>query len=54
MTRGQQSVTGTSIMGLMMLAAGPGTEIALAAEGNEAVPALDAICALIDARFEED
>jgi len=53
-TRGGQSVSGSSIMGLMMLAASPGTEIALAASGNDATAALDAICTLIDAKFEED
>ena len=53
-TRGGQSVSGSSIMGLMMLAASPGTEIALAANGGDATAALDAICALIDAKFEED
>jgi len=53
-SRGGQSVSGSSIMGLMMLAASPGTEIALAASGTDAAAALDAICALIDDKFEED
>ncbi|MEK9724301.1 MAG: HPr family phosphocarrier protein [Rhodospirillaceae bacterium] len=53
-SRGGQSVSGTSIMGLMMLAASPGTEIGLAASGKDAAAALDAICELIDAKFEED
>lgn len=53
-SRGGQSVSGTSIMGLMMLAASPGTEIGLDAAGSDAEAALDAICALIDAKFEED
>lgn len=53
-TRGGQSVSGTSIMGLMMLAASPGTQIALDASGDEAEAALEAVCALIDAKFEED
>ena len=53
-SRGGQSVSGNSIMGLMMLAASPGTQINLSATGAEATAALDAICALIDAKFEED
>ena len=53
-TRGQESVGGTSIMGLMMLAAGPGVSITIQATGKEAAPAVDALCALIAARFGED
>jgi len=49
-----QSVSGRSIMGLMMLAAGPGSEIELVAEGMDAQAALDAISALVDAKFDED
>jgi phosphocarrier protein len=41
-------------MGLMMLAAGPGSELALSAAGPDAEAALDAIAALIAARFDED
>ena len=48
------AVTGTSIMGLMMLGAGIGSELGLSAEGPQAVEALDALQALIDARFGED
>lgn len=47
-------VSGLSIMGLMMLAAGPGSEIAIEAEGAEAEQALQALCALVECRFEED
>ena len=53
-SRGGQSVSGISIMGLMMLAANPGTQISLSATGEQATAALDAICGLIDAKFEED
>jgi hypothetical protein len=42
-TRGQESVGGTSIMGLMMLAAGPGTTITVEASGREAKEVLDAL-----------
>jgi phosphocarrier protein len=47
-------VLGTSIMGLMMLAAGPGTEIDLRAAGAQAEDALDALATLIDRKFDED
>lgn len=53
-TRDGQSVGGTSIMGLMMLAAGPGSELHLAAEGPEGPEALEALVALVDAGFGED
>jgi len=48
------SVTGTSIMGLMMLAAGPGDTIHISAEGAEAETALAALKALVETRFGED
>lgn len=47
-------VGGTSIMGLMMLAASPGCSIHVTARGPEANEALAAIAALIDERFGED
>ncbi|MCP5367264.1 MAG: HPr family phosphocarrier protein [Hyphomicrobiales bacterium] len=53
-TRGGQTVSGSSIMGLMMLAAGPGTEIQIHAEGPQAAQAVDAICAIIAAKFGEE
>ena len=53
-TRGHESVGGTSIMGLMMLAAGPGVTITISATGREAGPAVDALCALVSSRFGED
>lgn len=49
-----QSVDARSIMGLMMLAAGPGSAIAIQAEGKEAAQAVDALAALVQARFDED
>ena len=49
-----QSVDARSIMGLMMLAAGPGSTIHIAAEGEQAADALEALCALVAARFDED
>jgi len=53
-TRGHESVGGTSIMGLMMLAAGPGITITISATGREAAAAVDALCALIASRFGEE
>ena len=50
----ETEVLGTSIMGLMMLAAGPGTEIDLRASGADAEAALDALAQLIDRKFDED
>ncbi len=47
-------VDARSIMGLLMLAAGPGSTIHIAAEGEQAAEALDALCALVAARFDED
>ena len=53
-SRGNESVGGTSIMGLMMLAAGPGITITIQATGNEAAAAVDALCALVASRFGEE
>lgn len=51
--RGNRTVSGKSIMGVMMLAAGKGTSVKLIAEGSDAEAALDAIGALIARRFDE-
>jgi phosphocarrier protein len=53
-TRGGETVGGTSIMGLMMLAAGPGTTITVAAAGTEAEAALAAITELVESKFNEE
>ena len=53
-TRGSETVGGTSIMGLMMLAAGPGTSITIRARGKDAAEAMNAICALVNGRFGEE
>ncbi len=47
-------VVGTSIMGLMMLAAAPGDCIAVRAEGADAAAAVDALSALVRDKFGED
>ena len=49
-----QDVAGTSIMGLMMLAAGPGSAIAIRADGHEAEAALAALSELVELGFHED
>jgi phosphocarrier protein len=53
-TRGSETVGGTSIMGLMMLSAGPGTSIIVSAVGPEAQAALDAITDLVASKFNEE
>lgn len=50
---GGQSVPARSIMGLMMLGAGPGAELELRAEGWDAKEALDALAALVESGFDE-
>lgn len=53
-SREGQTVDARSIMGLMMLAAGIGSTIDIAAKGPEAEAALEALGALIANRFDED
>ena len=53
-TKDGQTVDARSIMGLMMLAAGPGSHIAIHADGKEAKAAVDALAELVTNRFEED
>ena len=47
-------VSGRSIMGLMMLAAAPGTVIRLAATGPDAEAAVTALANLVECKFDED
>jgi phosphocarrier protein HPr len=49
-----QSVAGNSIMGLMMLGAGPGSTILVQASGKQAREALEAIVELVNSGFDED
>jgi len=53
-SKGGQTVSGSSIMGLMMLAACIGSDISLEAEGPDAVEAMKAICQMIEDRFDEE
>lgn len=51
--RGNRQVNGKSIMGVMMLAAGKGTELELLAQGADEAAAADALEALVAGRFGE-
>lgn len=53
-TKDGQSVDGRSIMGLMMLAAGIGTDINVTTDGAEAQAAMDAVEVLIEDKFGEE
>ncbi|HUL89312.1 MAG TPA: HPr family phosphocarrier protein [Pseudolabrys sp.] len=53
-TRGHETVGGTSIMGLMMLAAGPGITITIKAIGKDASTAVETLCNLVAGGFGED
>ena len=52
--KGGAAVTGTSIMGLMMLGAAKGDTITISAQGAEAESVVAAMCALVEAKFGED
>ncbi|WP_428668679.1 HPr family phosphocarrier protein [Reyranella sp.] len=49
-----QDVSGLSIMGLMMLAAGIGSSIELSCAGRQALEAMTALSALVEGKFGED
>ena len=53
-TRNGETVGGTSIMGLMMLAAGPGTTISVEATGDDAAAVVEALAELVGSRFAEE
>ncbi len=53
-TREDQTVDALSIMGLMMLAAGPGSSIEIVADGVDAQAAAAALARLVESRFEEE
>jgi phosphocarrier protein len=53
-TREGQTVPGTSIMGLLALAAGRGQSIVIETEGTDANQALEALIALVECGFNED
>ncbi len=51
--KGKQKVNGKSIMGIMMLAAGPGSKIIIRAEGADAQQAVEELEALVNSNFGE-
>ena len=53
MTRGDRRVNAKSIMGVMMLAAGNGTEVQLEVEGEDEQAAMGALLTLISDKFGE-
>lgn len=52
--KGGQEVPGSSIMGLMMLAAAPGCEIELRVTGPQSEDCLSALVALVERKFDEE
>ncbi|RYF15773.1 MAG: HPr family phosphocarrier protein [Comamonadaceae bacterium] len=53
LSRGERRVNAKSIMGVMMLAAGLGTEVTLETSGEREQEAMDALLALINDKFGE-
>ncbi|MFC5569714.1 HPr family phosphocarrier protein [Lysobacter yangpyeongensis] len=53
MAKGRE-VNAKSIMGVMLLAAGQGTQVRLRCEGDDEAATADAVCALFERRFDED
>jgi phosphocarrier protein NPr len=51
--QGDKHASAASVLGLLMLESAMGKEITITAEGEDAQAALDAICDLINARFDE-
>ncbi|NZA27467.1 HPr family phosphocarrier protein [Luteimonas sp. SJ-92] len=49
-----REVNAKSIMGVMLLAAGPGTPVVLRVEGEDEAAAVEAVVALFERRFDED
>src|SRR3954462_8047172 len=49
-----ETVNGKSIMGLMMLAAGPGSKLSIRANGQDASQAVNDLEALLKRKFDED
>jgi phosphocarrier protein HPr len=52
--RGARVMDGKSIMGVLLLAAGRGTEITISAEGDDEAAALEALCQLVESGFGEE
>ena len=54
MSKGERRINAKSIMGVMLLAAGPGSTVVLRVDGEDAEAAADAAAALFERRFDED
>lgn len=52
--RDDQEIDGKSIMGILMLAAGPGTELKIVAEGSDEKDVITALDDLFHRRFDDD
>ncbi|NLS12409.1 HPr family phosphocarrier protein [Vibrio sp. SM6] len=50
----EKTATANSVMGLLMLESAQGQHITIHAQGGEAQAALDAVCQLIEAKFDEN
>lgn len=53
MSKGERRINAKSIMGVMMLAAGLGSEVEIETAGTQEQEAMDALLALIDGKFGE-
>ena len=53
MSRGERRINAKSIMGVMMLAAGIGAQVAIETDGEQEAQAMDALLALINDKFGE-
>ncbi|ACM31775.1 MAG: HPr family phosphocarrier protein [Diaphorobacter nitroreducens] len=53
MSKGERRINAKSIMGVMMLAAGMGSEVEIETDGAQEQEAMDALVALIDGKFGE-
>jgi phosphocarrier protein len=49
-----EKINGKSIMGLMMLAAGPGSKLTLHVRGDDAHQAIEELKALVERKFDEE
>ena len=54
MEKDGEKINGKSIMGLMMLAAGPGSKVTLHVRGADAVQAIAELEALVQRKFDEE
>lgn len=52
-TRGERTMDGKSILGLLLLAAARGTTLGISADGPDEAAAVAALCALADRGFED-